>query len=61
VELTEAETPTEEVTFEAYVTRRSAGMVRMAWLVTRDWDDARDAVQDAFVSLVRRWDRLPGA
>jgi DNA-directed RNA polymerase specialized sigma24 family protein len=33
----------------------------MAWLVTRDWDDARDAVQDAFVSLVRRWDRLPVA
>lgn len=59
MELTEDDVATEEVTFEAYVQKRSAGLIRMAWLVTRDWDDARDAVQDAFVSLVRRWDRLP--
>ncbi len=59
MELIEDDVEAGTVTFEAYVRERSTRLIRMAWLVTRDWDDARDAVQDAFVSLVRRWDRLP--
>ncbi|MGC3956372.1 MAG: sigma factor [Propionicimonas sp.] len=31
----------------------------LAWLVTRDAEDARDAVQDALAGLYRRWARLP--
>ncbi len=47
------------VSFETYVGARSAGLLRLAWLITRDWEDARDAVQDAFASLYPRWSRLP--
>ncbi|MFT4110122.1 sigma-70 family RNA polymerase sigma factor [Propionicimonas sp.] len=45
--------------FEAYVRERSEGLVRLAWLVTRNGDDARDAVQDALAALYPRWARLP--
>lgn len=47
------------VSFDSYVRARSAGLLRLAWLITRDWEDARDAVQDAFASLYPRWLRLP--
>ncbi|MDQ7991929.1 MAG: SigE family RNA polymerase sigma factor [Propionicimonas sp.] len=47
--------------FDDYVRARSDALVRLAWLVTRDWEDARDAVQDALASLYPRWDRLPPA
>ena len=47
------------VSFDSYVRARSAGLLRLAWLITRDWEDARDAVQDAFASLYPRWSRLP--
>lgn len=47
------------VEFDDYVRARSGGLLRMAWLITRNWDDARDAVQDAFASLYPRWSRLP--
>lgn len=45
--------------FDEYVRARSDGLLRLAWLVTRDWEDARDAVQDAFASLYPRWAGLP--
>ncbi|MFT4294610.1 MAG: sigma-70 family RNA polymerase sigma factor [Micropruina sp.] len=45
--------------FEDYVRARSDGLTRMACLVTRDWDEARDAVQDALVGLYPRWATLP--
>ncbi len=48
-----------EVSFESYVQARSPGLLRLAWLITRDWDDARDAVQDAFAALYPRWSKLP--
>lgn len=48
-----------EPSFDDYVRARSDGLLRLAWLVTRDWEDARDAVQDAFVSLYPRWPGLP--
>ena len=47
------------VSFDSYVRARSSGLLRLAWLITRDWEDARDAVQDAFVSVYPRWSRLP--
>jgi RNA polymerase sigma-70 factor (sigma-E family) len=47
------------VSFDGYVRARSSGLIRLAWLITRDWDDARDAVQDAFAALYPRWSRLP--
>lgn len=45
--------------FDDYVRTRSEGLLRLAWLITRNWHDARDAVQDAFVSLYPRWSLLP--
>ena len=47
--------------FDDYVRARSDGLLRLAWLVTRDWEDARDAVQDALFALYPRWERLPEA
>ena len=47
------------VSFDGYVRARSPGLLRLGWLITRDWEDARDAVQDAFASLYPRWSRLP--
>lgn len=50
--------PAAEVTFEDYVRARSDRLVRLACLVTRDWEEARDAVQDAFMRVYPRWERL---
>ena len=47
------------VSFDSYVQARSGGLLRLAWLITRDWEDARDAVQDALASVYPRWSRLP--
>lgn len=45
--------------FEVFVRARSDGLVGLACLVTRDWADAEDAVQDALVALFPRWSTLP--
>jgi RNA polymerase sigma factor (sigma-70 family) len=45
-------------TFEAFVRARSARLLRVAWLVSGSWDDARDAVQDALESVLPRWPDL---
>lgn len=45
--------------FEEFVRSRSDDLLRVAWLVTRDVEDARDAVQETLVALYERWDRLP--
>jgi RNA polymerase sigma-70 factor (sigma-E family) len=50
---------TGDVPFPDYVRARSDGLLRLAWLITRNWEDARDAVQDAFTALYPRWSRLP--
>lgn len=44
--------------FEEYVRARSDTLLRTACLVIRDWDEARDALQDALVSLYPRWSDL---
>jgi len=49
----------EPVAFEEFVAVRSRRLLELAWLITRDPEDARDAVQDALAGLYRRWDALP--
>ncbi len=46
--------------FEKFVEVRSERMLATAWLITRNGEDARDAVQDALTGLFRRWTDLPG-
>lgn len=50
-----------DVSFAAFVDSRADGLVGLAVLVTRDWEDARDAVQDALAALYPRWSELPGS
>lgn len=45
--------------FTDFVRDRGDGLLRLAWLVTRQAEDAQDAVQDALAGLYRRWERLP--
>ncbi len=45
--------------FTDFVRTRSDRLHNVAWLVTRNADDARDAVQDALAGLYRHWSRLP--
>ncbi|HEY5820879.1 MAG TPA: sigma-70 family RNA polymerase sigma factor [Propionibacteriaceae bacterium] len=45
--------------FETFVSERSPRLLQLAWLICRDQEDARDAVQDALVALYPRWSRLP--
>ncbi|MCA0294194.1 MAG: sigma-70 family RNA polymerase sigma factor [Actinobacteria bacterium] len=44
--------------FDGYVRLHGDRLLRTACLVTRNWDEARDAVQDALVSLYPRWSTL---
>lgn len=44
--------------FEGFVRLRSDRLLRLAFLVTGSWDDARDAVQDALEGVLPRWGRL---
>jgi RNA polymerase sigma-70 factor (sigma-E family) len=48
-----------DASFTAFVRTRSDRLHDVAWLVTRNADDARDAVQDALAGLYRHWSRLP--
>jgi RNA polymerase sigma-70 factor (sigma-E family) len=41
--------------FEDYVTLRSAALLRFAFLITRNREDAHDAVQEALTGLYPRW------
>lgn len=45
--------------FDDYARTHGDWMLRVAWLVTRNHDDARDAVQDALIGLYRRWQKVP--
>lgn len=44
--------------FEDYVTCRSASLLRFAFLITRNREDAHDAVQEALLGLYPRWARV---
>ena len=50
-----------EPDFEGFVRIRSDRLLRLAFLVTGNWDDARDAVQDALEGVLPRWGRLSGS
>lgn len=45
--------------FEDFFAARNRRLLELAWLITRDPEDARDAVQDALAGLYRRWSLLP--
>lgn len=47
--------------FEGYVRARTDALVGLAVLITRNWADAQDAVQDALAALYPRWHVLPPA
>lgn len=48
-----------DVDFDGYVRTHWDRLIRLAWLVTRNWDDARDAAQEGLTALYPRWARLP--
>jgi RNA polymerase sigma-70 factor (sigma-E family) len=47
-----------EPDFEGFIRIRSDRLLRLAFLVTGNWDDARDAVQDALEGVLPHWGRL---
>lgn len=47
--------------FDSLFTRERVPMVRLAYLMLRDEAHAEEVVQDAFVSVLERWDRLDNA
>lgn len=49
----------DDESFVEFVRSRADRFLDLAWLVTRDPEDARDAVQDALAGLYARWPRLP--
>lgn len=59
LEVVLSEQPTDEPrTFDDYVRARSVALQKYAFLVTRNTEDARDAVQDALIGLYPRWEQV---
>lgn len=46
------------LTFDDFFARESASLFRRLWLVTRDRTEAEDLVQEAFIVVLERWDRV---
>lgn len=44
--------------FEGFFARESTTLLRRLWLVTRDREEAEDVVQEAFIVVLERWDRI---
>lgn len=44
--------------FRQFVAERSADLLRLAYLLCGDHADAEDALQNAFVRIYARWDRI---
>jgi RNA polymerase sigma-70 factor (sigma-E family) len=44
--------------FEGFFEREHARLFRALWLLTRDRHEAEEIMQDAFLALWQRWDRL---
>jgi RNA polymerase sigma-70 factor (sigma-E family) len=44
--------------FDTWVSLRGAGLLRFAYLITRDHGRAEEAVQDALVAAYSRWSRI---
>ena len=45
--------------FEAFILDHRDRLLRLAVLITRNWPDAHDAVQEAFARLYPRWSAVP--
>lgn len=46
------------LTFDDFFARESATLFRRLWLVTRERAEAEDIVQEAFIVILERWDRV---
>jgi RNA polymerase sigma-70 factor (sigma-E family) len=44
--------------FAEFVSARSPALLRSAWLLTGDWSQAQDLVQESLAKAWRRWDGL---
>lgn len=45
-------------TFDEFFATESEDLFRRLWLVTRDRHEAEEVMQDAFLSMFERWDRI---
>lgn len=50
--------PDDPSSFDAFFADESQTLFRRMWLVTRDRFEAEEIVQDAFLSVYERWDRV---
>ena len=50
--------PTEGLDFDDFFATESEDLFRRLWLVTRNRAEAEEVMQDAFLSLYARWDRM---
>jgi len=48
------------LSFDAFFQAEAEVLFRRMWLITRDRQEAEEVVQDAFLSLFERWDRVSG-
>ena len=46
------------LTFDDFFAQESGSLFRRLWLVTRDRTEAEDLVQEAFIVVLERWDRV---
>lgn len=44
--------------FDQWLNDRGSALLSFAWLVTRNREDAKDALQDALIGLYPRWERF---
>ena len=51
-------TPPEALDFDDFFATESERLFRRLWLVTRNRAEAEEVMQDAFLSLYERWDRM---
>jgi RNA polymerase sigma factor (sigma-70 family) len=51
-------TPPEGLDFDDFFASESESLFRRLWLVTRNRSEAEEVMQDAFLSLYERWDRM---
>jgi len=47
-----------DAAFARYVTQEQRALQNFAYLVIGNWEDARDAVQEALIGAYRHWDRV---
>jgi RNA polymerase sigma-70 factor (ECF subfamily) len=45
-------------TFDDFFEEESETLFRRMWLVTRDRTEAEEVMQDAFIAIFERWDRV---